>query len=174
MKQTKIVATIGPASESKDTLRKMVEAGMNVVRLNFSHGEHAWHKNVINRVRELSEELHTPIGILADMQGPRIRTETEETIEVKKGTRVRVSDIAQKGNLPKSKDKTIFLDMAGIIESVKAGHAVLIEDGSVELTVTDVGENFVVAQGKNEGTIKNRKGVILWGRQRTSWPCTKR
>lgn len=161
MKQTKIVATIGPASESKDTLRKMVEAGMNVVRLNFSHGEHAWHKNVINRVRELSEELHMPIGILADMQGPRIRTETEEAIVVKKGTRVRVSDIAQKKNLPQSKDKTVLLDMAGIISGVKIGHAVLIEDGSVELTVTDVGENFVGTVSKNDGTIKNRKGVIL-------------
>ena len=146
MKQTKIVATIGPASEAKDTLRKMIEAGMNVVRLNFSHGEHAWHKSVINRVRELSEELHTPIGILADLQGPRIRTEVEETIEVKKGTRIRVSDISHRSDLllpasptPHSRrlesspqarfagalarrageqggdDKTIFLDMAGVI-----------------------------------------------------------
>ncbi|MDP3957763.1 MAG: pyruvate kinase [bacterium] len=161
MKQTKIVATIGPASEAKDTLRKMVAAGMNVVRLNFSHGEHAWHKGVINRVRELSEELKTPIGILADLQGPRIRTEVEETIEVKKGTRVRVSDIAQKESLSKSKDKTILLDMAGIIENVKAGHAILIEDGLVELSVAEVGENFVVAVAKNAGAIKNRKGVIL-------------
>ena len=192
MKQTKIVATIGPASEAKDTLRKMIEAGMNVVRLNFSHGEHAWHKSVINRVRELSEELHTPIGILADLQGPRIRTEVEETIEVKKGTRIRVSDISHRSDLllpasptPHSRrlesspqarfagalarrageqggdDKTIFFDMAGIIENVKAGHAILIEDGLVELTVAEAGENFVVAVAKNDGAIKNRKGVIL-------------
>jgi len=161
MKQTKIVATIGPASEAKDTLRKMIEAGMNVVRLNFSHGEHAWHKGVIDRVRELSEELKTPIGILADLQGPRIRTEVEETIDVRKGMRLRVSDIAQKESLPKSKDKTILLDMAGIIENVKAGHAILIEDGLVELTVTETGERFVVAVAKNDGAIKNRKGVIL-------------
>lgn len=161
MKQTKIVATIGPASETKDILRKMVEAGMNVVRLNFSHGEHAWHKSVINRVRELSEELHMPIGILADLQGPRIRTEVEEDITVKKDTRVRVSDIAEKERLPKSKDKTILLDMVGIISGVKAGHAILIEDGTVELTVTEVGENFVIAVSKNAGSIKNRKGVIL-------------
>ncbi|MFZ2187229.1 MAG: pyruvate kinase [Candidatus Moraniibacteriota bacterium] len=161
MKQTKIVATIGPASESKDILRKMVEAGMNVVRLNFSHGEHAWHRMLINRVREVSRELDIPIGILADMQGPRIRTAVVDSIEVQKGSRVRVSDIAQKENLPKSKDKTMLLDMAGVISGVRVGHVILIEDGLVELTVTEVGENCVIAEGKNDGVIKNRKGVIL-------------
>jgi pyruvate kinase len=161
MKQTKIVATIGPASESKEVLRKMVEAGMNVARLNFSHGEYEWHKAIIDRIRELSLELSTPIALLADMQGPRIRTEVAEPIEVQKGSRVRVSDIAQKESLPTSEDKTIFFDMAGIISGVKEGHAVLIEDGLIELTVTEVGENFVIAEAKNDGVIKNRKGVIL-------------
>lgn len=161
MKQTKIVATIGPASESKEVLRKMVEAGMNVVRLNFSHGEYAWHKDIINKVRELSHELNVPIGILADMQGPRIRTAVEKPITVEKGTRIRVSDIGQKKTLPKSKDKTMLFDMAGIIAGVQVGHAILIEDGLIELTVTEVGENFVIAQGKNDGVIKDRKGVIL-------------
>ena len=69
MKQTKIVATIGPASEAKDTLRQMILAGMNVARLNFSHGEYEWHGALINRIRELSHELNRPIGILADLQG---------------------------------------------------------------------------------------------------------
>ncbi|MEK9151329.1 MAG: pyruvate kinase [Patescibacteria group bacterium] len=165
MKQTKIVATIGPASEAKDTLRKMAEAGMNVVRLNFSHGEHAWHKEIINRVRELSHELNMPIGILADLQGPRIRTEVAEDFAVEKGDRVRVSDISHKDiltDLPAVKqEKTILLDMPGIIGSVAVGHAILIEDGLTELTVTDVSENFVMAEAKNDGTIKNRKGVIL-------------
>ena len=163
MKQTKIVATIGPASEAKDTLRKMAEAGMNVARLNFSHGEHAWHRELINRVRELSHELNLPIGILADLQGPRIRTEVAETFAVKKGEEVRVSDISHKDILtdPAGKEKTILLDMPGIIGSVQAGHTILIEDGLIELTVTDVAKNSVTAEAKNDGTIKNRKGVIL-------------
>jgi pyruvate kinase len=67
MKQTKIVATIGPASEAKDMLRKMIEAGMNVARLNFSHGEYEWHKAVIDRIRELAR-IGCSDGILADMQ----------------------------------------------------------------------------------------------------------
>lgn len=164
MKQTKIVATIGPASEAKDTLRKMAEAGMNVARLNFSHGEHAWHKEIINRVRELSHELNAPIGILADLQGPRIRTEVAAAFEVKKGDTVRVSDISRKDILTDpavKKEKTILLDMPGIIGSVQIGHTILIEDGLVELAVTDVAKNSVTAEAKNDGTIKNRKGVIL-------------
>lgn len=161
MKQTKIIATIGPASESKDMLRKMVEAGMDVVRLNFSHNEHSWHKDVINRVRELSHELNRPIGILADMQGPRIRTEVKEDFDFKKGDRIRVSDIFEKDRLGKVAEPTMFLDMAGIIHNVEVEHQILIEDGIIELSVVERGENFVLAEAQNDGTLKNRKGVIL-------------
>ncbi len=161
MKKTKIVATIGPASESKEKLREMVAAGMNVARLNFSHGEYSWHKEVINRLRELSHELNQPIGILADLQGPRIRTGVEEEIVVKQGDRVRVSDVAWSEKLPTTDTPTITLDMANIISGVDVRHAILIEDGTIELTVEEKGEGFVVAVAQNEGVIKNRKGVIL-------------
>lgn len=161
MKQTKIVATIGPASESKEVLHKMVEAGMNVVRLNFSHGEYEWHKMVIDRVRELSYELNTPIAILADMQGPRIRTGVEKEIILKKGERVRVSDIGEKENLEAGDLPTVFLDMAGIVENIASHHAILIEDGTMELGVVEKGKNFVIAEAENDGVIKNRKGVTL-------------
>ncbi len=162
MKQTKIVATIGPASESKEMLRKLVEAGMNVVRLNFSHGEHAWHKEVINRVRELSHEMGLPIGILADLQGPRIRTEVKEAFDVKKGDKIRVSDIFEKDRLPSDESlPTILLDMSGISRGLEPGHAILIEDGLIELTTVERKENYVIAEAKNDGTIKGRKGVIL-------------
>lgn len=161
MKQTKIVATVGPASESKDMLRAMVQAGMNVVRLNFSHGEHAWHREVINRVRELSHELDTPIGILADMQGPRIRTGVAVELPVKPGDIVRVSDVTKIETLHEMKEGVVVLDMPGITSGLEVGHAILIEDGLIELTVTKVENGFVEAQAKNDGTIKNRKGVIL-------------
>ena len=161
MKQTKIVATIGPASESKEILRVLVESGMNVTRLNFSHGEHSWHKEVINRVRELSNELKTPISILADLQGPRIRTGVEKEFTVEKDDAVWVGDIAHADLRPKDEEKTVLLDMEGVIEGVKVGHSILIEDGTIELTVIEEGENHVVAAAKNPGIIKNRKGVIL-------------
>ncbi len=161
MKQTKIVATIGPASESKEMLRALVEAGMNVARLNFSHGDYAWHKEIINRVRELSHELHTSIGILADLQGPRIRTGVAKDIVLKKGDRVVVSDIARTEALATNKEKLVVLDMPRITSGLAVGHALLIEDGLIELTVTEVGEHSVEAEAKNDGIIKNRKGVIL-------------
>jgi pyruvate kinase len=161
MKQTKIVATVGPASESKDMLRAMVQAGMNVVRLNFSHGEHAWHRDVINRVRELSHELNMPIGILADMQGPRIRTGVAAELPVKAGDIVRVSDVTKIETLHEMKDGVVVLDMPGITSGLGVGHAILIEDGLIELTVTKVENGYVEAKAKNDGVIKNRKGVIL-------------
>lgn len=161
MKQTKIVATVGPASESKEMLRAMVQAGMNVVRLNFSHGEHAWHREIINRVRELSHELEVPIGILADMQGPRIRTGVAAELSVKAGDTVRVSDVSKIETLHEMKEAVVVLDMPGITSGLQTGHAILIEDGLIELTVTKVEKGFVEAEAKNDGIIKNRKGVIL-------------
>ncbi|OGI22117.1 MAG: pyruvate kinase [Candidatus Moranbacteria bacterium RIFCSPHIGHO2_01_FULL_55_24] len=158
-KQTKIVATIGPASESKAMLRALVNAGMNVVRLNFSHGEHAWHQEVINRVRELSLELKTPIAILADLQGPRIRTEIAAPLELEQGAKVTVSDISHKESL--EGENIVFLDIPGIIDHVEVGHALLIEDGTLELTVTAKEEKSLTAETKSPGTIKTRKGVIL-------------
>ena len=165
MKQTKIVATIGPASEDKDTLRKMIQAGMNVARLNFSHGEHTWHKMVIDRIRELSDELNVPIGILADLQGPRIRTAVEGECIVKQGDAVRIGDISHTDALAEfseeEKKRTILFDIAGIVADVAVGHTVLIEDGLIELTVVVQEGFFVTAEAKNSGVIKNRKGVIL-------------
>jgi pyruvate kinase len=161
MKHTKIVATVGPASESKDMLRRMVQAGMNVARLNFSHGEHTWHAGIINHIRELSIELSTPIAILADMQGPRIRTGVESDILLKKGDRVLVSDIARQKTLEKNDMPTVWFDMAHIVDGVDVGHSILIEDGLVELVVVEKKEQCVIAEAKNDSCIKNRKGVIL-------------
>lgn len=165
MKQTKIVATLGPASEAKDTLRKMVESGMNVARLNFSHGEYEWHGDMIGRVRELSHELNTPIGILADLQGPRIRTEVVDACSVKKGSILRISDISEKETLTiaeaSADEPMVLLDMPGVAKTLKVGHSILIEDGTIELKVIEEKEKFVRAEAQNVGLIKNRKGVIL-------------
>ncbi|MEI7750359.1 MAG: pyruvate kinase [Candidatus Moraniibacteriota bacterium] len=161
MKNTKIVTTIGPASESKEVLRALAEAGMNVVRLNFSHNEHAWHRKVINRVREISLELRQPIGILADLQGPRIRIGNESEIPVVAGQSVRVSDISHKEKLPDSDVPTLFLDIAGISDPLEVGHQVLIEDGTIRLTVTGRENSAAIAMMETDGLIRPRKGVNL-------------
>lgn len=161
MKNTKIVATIGPASESKETLRELALAGMNVVRLNFSHGEHAWHRAVIDHVREISEELDMPIGILADLQGPRIRIGNEEEFGIACGQEVRISDVSFREALPASKLQTVLLDIAGISGALEEGHEVLIEDGTIRLTVTGRDGTAAIARVETDGVIQPRKGVNL-------------
>lgn len=164
MKNTKIVATIGPASEEKETLRSMIEAGMNVARLNFSHGEYKWFETIISRLRELSEELGIPVAILADMQGPRIRIEVDKEIRLGKGDRIHVSDIAYRGVFSRSKSKTpiCYLDVAKMADKLKVGDAILIEDGIVALqVVAKHGAHAVEAAAMTDCRIKNRKGVIL-------------
>lgn len=159
MKQTKIVATIGPASESKDVLRQLIQAGMNVVRLNFSHGEYEWHKAVIDRVRELSAEMETPIAILADIQGPRIRLKVAGEMTVKKGDTVLVSDISHEADM--SDRECIFLDQPGMAEDVETDHLLLVEDGLLQLKVVKKEGYILETEVLNDGVIKNRKGVNL-------------
>ncbi|MEP7162792.1 MAG: pyruvate kinase, partial [Candidatus Moraniibacteriota bacterium] len=160
MKHTKIVATLGPASSNKDIQRAMIKSGANVFRLNFSHGEHAWHRQMINQIRELSEELVLPIAILGDLQGPRIRTEVNFPIDLKKDFMVKVSDLSHRKAFS-AEDQIVYIDTPGILENLQEGHRLLIEDGLMQVVVTKVHKGFVDAQAKNDGTIKNRKGIIL-------------
>ncbi len=161
MKHTKIVATVGPATEAKEMLHALVEAGVNVFRLNFSHNEHAWHREVINRIREVSAELDRPVGILADLQGPRIRMGGTEEVAVALGQTVRVSDIAHAEFLPASHMATVLLDVSGITDALELGHAILIEDGTIRLRVSEKGEGWVIGITEDAGLIKPRKGVNL-------------
>ena len=162
MKHTKIVTTIGPATETEEMIEALALAGMNVVRLNFSHNEHAWHKGIIERARKVAKKLGQPIGVLADMQGPRIRLETAETFSFPRGEKIIVGYKENKGAVPTDTDmKMIFLDTPNILENIKTGHTLLIEDGLVELRVTSVLDGYSITEAQTSGTIKNRKGVNL-------------
>ena len=85
MKKTKIVATIGPVSKSREVLKQLIEKGMNVARLNFSHGDYVSNIRIIENVRSISQELDKNIGIMADLQGPRIRISLDKDVEIKPG-----------------------------------------------------------------------------------------
>lgn len=160
MKQTKIVATVGPASEKKETLREMIQAGMNVARLNFSHGEYPWRRNIIKHLRELAEELGTPIAILGDLQGPRIRVEVAFPLAVKQGFVLTVAELSERTQFHEN-DPVIFLDTPGLLEKIQINERLLIDDGIIELVVTEKNEKSIKVITKNDGTIKPRKGVIL-------------
>ena len=156
-KKTKIVATIGPASDSKEVLRELIQAGLNVCRINFSHGTHETNGKVITMVRELSEELNIPVGIMVDLQGPRIRTLVDEDLEIKTGERVLIYDVAKKTE--NGKMKMIGLDWPGIIVDIELGNAILIEDGLKRLVIVEKNADYLVAEVVNGGVIKNHKGV---------------
>lgn len=160
MKHTKIVATLGPVSGNEEMIREMAKAGANVFRLNFSHGDPVWRRQAIQAIRKISEETENPIAILADLQGPRIRTEVMFPIDIKKGFAVRVCELSERGRFA-AEEPVVALDTPGILGGIAAGHRILIEDGLIELTVSKVETGFIEAQAENDGTIKNRKGVIL-------------
>ncbi|PIP26279.1 MAG: pyruvate kinase [Candidatus Moranbacteria bacterium CG_4_9_14_3_um_filter_40_7] len=172
--KTKIVATIGPSSDSREKLREMMKAGMNVARINFSHGTHASNGQSIANIKELRKEMGIPIGIMADLQGPRIRTLVENDIKIEKGKFVLVSDVFYAPNFQFpisnfqtifndkiSNDKKITLDVEKIIESIEAENEILIEDGLIKIVIREKGDGVAIGEVINGGTIKNHKGVNL-------------
>ncbi len=175
MKRTKIVATIGPATDSREKIKQLIMAGMNVARINFSHGDHASNGKLIAHIKELRTELAMPVGILADLQGPRIRTVVDEEVDIVKGEKIIVVDgldSAQVSNsrflVPKQISeanlknyKVVGLDWKGIIADIEMGHDILIEDGLMKVTVVEKYKDYLVAKVKDGGTVKNHKGVNI-------------
>ncbi len=174
VKRTKIVATLGLVSDTKETLRAMIENGMNVARLNFSHGDHEWHGKAIKTIRELSAEMNVPIGILGDLQGPRIRTSVKAPIEIKTGEFILISDINKAPNFQFpisnfqtisneqiSNDKKLSLDAGDIVDDIEVGHEILIEDGLMKLIVREKDGGVMLGEVIDGGTVKNRKGVNI-------------
>lgn len=162
MRKTKIVCTIGPASESEEMLEKLMLAGMNVARLNFSHGSHEEHKGRIDTIRKVSARLNKNIGILLDTKGPEIRTNNMKNglIELTKGSEVTVKTTEIEGT-----SEAFSVTYEKLAEDVEVGSTILLDDGLIELTVksVDVNTGDVVCHVENTGELKNKKGVNLPG-----------
>ncbi|MFC0557913.1 pyruvate kinase [Halalkalibacter alkalisediminis] len=156
MRKTKIVCTIGPASESVDKLVALIEAGMNVARLNFSHGDFEEHGARIKNIREAAEKTGNTVAILLDTKGPEIRTQTLEggVAELKAGDELIISMTEVVGN-----NKKISVSYPGLINDVSPGSSILLDDGLIGLEVTEVLEGELVTKVLNSGTLKNKKGV---------------
>ena len=162
MRKTKIVCTIGPASESEEMLEKLMNAGMNVARLNFSHGSHEEHKARIDSIRKVSKKLGKTIGILLDTKGPEIRTHDmkDGLIVLEKGKEVIVSMSQVEGTPEK-----FSVTYEDLINDVQIGSYILLDDGLVELQVKDIDKDTgeVKCDILNTGELKNKKGVNLPG-----------
>jgi len=159
-RRTKIVATIGPATSSRENLEKAIRAGMNVARLNFSHGEQSQHLDVIKNIRELSLLLNAPVAILQDLQGPKIRVGKLKNgkVELKEGSEVTISTTIELGD-----EKTLSCDFKELPQSVQFGSKILLDDGLLELSVLSVSNNEVVCKVVYGGILKDRKGMNLPG-----------
>jgi len=155
--RTKIVATIGPASDSPEMLRKMMLAGMNVARLNFSHGNYEDHAERIKRLRAVSEELDLPLMLLQDLQGPKIRVGDlpDEGMMLNEGESLTLVPIADYTEQP----HTVGIDYAYVAEEAEPGTQVLLDDGLLGLQVEKIDGNAVQCKVIEGGLLKSHKGV---------------
>ena len=163
MKKTKIVATLGPASSDKAVLREMFLAGLNVCRLNFSHGSYEDHSGVIKTIRELNEETGLNVAILADLQGPKIRTNEMENngVELVNGSEVLIVTEKVLGTATK-----FSINYSLLPEDVQPGERILLDDGKLALEV-------LKTDGKKEITARVIHGGILSSKKGVNFPNTK-
>ena len=141
MRRTKIVCTIGPASQEEDILREIIKSGMNVARFNFSHGDHEEHGRKLERVRRISRELHLPVAVLLDTRGPEIRLCDFENgkVELVEGQKF---TLTTEDILGTSERATITYK--NLVNDVKPGNSILIDDGLIGLRVEEVTDKDIV------------------------------
>ncbi len=156
MRKTKIVCTIGPASSSEEGLRALFEAGMDVARLNFSHGTQDEHGRVIERIRALSEELARPVGILQDLCGPKIRVGSLRASSILLRNEDRIVLTAEEilGD-----EQRIAISYARLAQDVRPGEAILINDGAIALEVISTETDGLVCRVRRGGELLPSKGV---------------
>lgn len=159
MNNTKIIATIGPASEDVKMLSEMTKAGMDVCRLNFSHGDYNWHRNAIKKIRQVEKKIGVKIGIMADIQGPRIRVANKNSFLVKKNEKIFVTD--RKSLNSHRYKKELILDWEEFYLHIKKGDRIFIEDGIFDLEVIKKEKQGCIAQVLIGGKISPHKGVNI-------------
>ena len=158
MKRTKIVCTIGPASNSESMIRQLIQAGMNVARLNFSHGTHEEHEAVMQRIRKVSEELKQPVAILQDIAGPKIRVGVIENgpVMLKTGAKFVITDEEVMGN-----EQQVSVNYKNLPQLVQPGDQLLLSDGMLELEVLKADAQRIECRVIVGGPLNSHKGVNL-------------
>ncbi|KAJ0066022.1 hypothetical protein NL108_001243 [Boleophthalmus pectinirostris] len=171
-RNTNIICTIGPASRSVPKLQEMIKAGMNIARLNFSHGSHEYHGETIKNIREAVDTLtsdplyYRPVAIALDTKGPEIRTglvkgKVEEEVELKKGDHVRV--LTAESDKDKTDGSVVWVDYPSLPKVLDNGGIIYIDDGLIGLKVVEIGEDWVDTVVEAGGVLCSRKGVNLPG-----------
>lgn len=160
MRKTKIICTIGPASDSEDKLREMMLAGMNVARFNFSHGTHEEQKKKLEAVRKVSKELGLPVAALLDTKGPEIRLRDFENgkAELIAGQEFTLTTEEILGN-----ENRASISYKNLKNDIKAGMMILIDDGKIEMVVERITEHDIVCRVMNGGRVSDHKGINVPG-----------
>jgi pyruvate kinase len=161
VRHTKIVATVGPACDSDDRLRELVAAGVDVFRLNFSHGTHEGHAAVVARIRAAAERVGRIVAILQDLSGPKIRTGTLEggtAVDLVDGATLRIAT----GNVAGTASR-VSTTYAALAQSVRAGDRLLLDDGKIELRVEGSDGQEIVTTVLNGGPLGQHKGISAPG-----------
>lgn len=156
MRKTKIICTLGPATKDDEVLKQLMENGMDVARINFSHGSQAEHKVTMDRVKRMRKELGRPVGILLDTSGPEIRIGQLEggRAELLPGDTFKLTTNDIMGN-----KERVSITYKDLVHDVKAGTRILIDDGLIEMLVTNVTETEITCKVENGGVISDRKGI---------------
>jgi pyruvate kinase len=164
MQKTKIVATLGPSSDSVKIIKELLEAGMDAVRINLSHNTLEYHKKVINNVRKSADDLKLPIPVILDLQGPKIRIGKipAEGIEVYKGEKLIL--IPENSKAPiKTGILYVPIQFANLYKYVKAGMNLLIDDAAIELKILNISGKLIECEVENDGLILSYKGINVPG-----------
>ncbi len=157
MRKTKIVCTIGPACDTQEKIEALINAGMNVARLNMSHADHSYHEGLIKNIRMVSEALDRPIGILMDLQGPKVRIGgLREPVHLEPGQELTLTTRDVAGD-----SKEVNVPFKELPSSVSPGQALLLDDGLIELNVQGVTETDIRTKVVRGGELKPRKGINL-------------
>ena len=164
MRRTKIICTIGPASENEDKLREIMLAGMNVARFNFSHGSHEEHKRKYDRIKKLREELNLPIAVMLDTKGPEIRLKDFANGKEEHEAGQKFTLTAREVQGTKSEVSITYKELT---KDCKEGMTILLDDGLIELRVDEVTDEDINCTVVNGGPISDKKGVNVPGAKLT-------
>lgn len=157
IKKTKIICTVGPASHTQVIIEKMIKAGANTFRLNFSHGTYKFHEKAVKTIRKTADKLKTHVAILADLQGPKIRTgstEFDQMVLLKRGKKVLITP-----NKTICTDEIIYINYKPLLKEIKKGQFILINDGAVKLRIDNIFKDNAECYICNSGEYSSHKGV---------------
>ncbi len=159
-RQTKILATIGPASSDQNMIEALFAAGVDLFRLNFSHGDHEAHKQVYKRIRAVEAQYNHPIGIVADLQGPKLRIGSfkNDAITLEKGQQFRFDSNSDLGD-----ETRVHLPHPEVLEAMSAGSRIFLDDGKVRIEITEKGPDYLIGVVQSGSALSNNKGFNIPG-----------